>query len=309
LGVPYYPNFETMLEKDKPDGVVVALPNQVHFSAGMTLVRHGVPMLMEKPVCASVEEAYQLAEASEKAGVPILVGHHHRHNAVVQQAKGIIASGRLGKITAVNGLTWFLKPKEYFEGDFSWRREIGSGVVMQNLIHVVDDMRNLCGDIISLQASGSNAVRGFAVEDTVGIILRFQNGAIGTLAISDTVAAPWSWEMTSGELKWFPRTNESCYLIGGTKASLSLPRLELWHHGTDGHWFSPIHSDRSMMTDQDPHTLELKSDPHLTQMRHFCEVVRGTAKPLLDARGGARTLEATLAVLTAAETGGIVQLS
>jgi predicted dehydrogenase len=180
---------------------------------------------------------------------------------------------------------------------------------MQNLIHVVDDMRNLCGDIISLQASGSNAVRGFAVEDTVGIILRFQNGAIGTLAISDTVAAPWSWEMTSGELKWFPRTNESCYLIGGTKASLSLPRLELWHHGTDGHWFSPIHSDRSMMTDQDPHTLELKSDPHLTQMRHFCEVVRGTAKPLLDARGGARTLEATLAVLTAAETGGIVQLS
>jgi len=194
LGVPYYPNFETMLEKDKPDGVVVALPNQVHFSAGMTLVRHGVPMLMEKPVCASVEEAYQLAEASEKAGVPILVGHHHRHNAVVQQAKGIIASGRLGKITAVNGLPWFLKPKEYFEGDFSWRREIGSGVVMQNLIHVVDDMRNLCGDIISLQASGSNAVRGFAVEDTVGIILRFQNGAIGTLAISDTVAAPWSWE-------------------------------------------------------------------------------------------------------------------
>jgi predicted dehydrogenase len=309
LHVPCTPDLETMLEKYKPDGVVVSLPNQAHFSVGMMLVKHGVPTLMEKPVCATLEEAYQLAEASEKAGVPILVGHHHRHNAVVKRAKEIIESGRLGKITAVNGLTWFRKPKEYFEGQFSWRRERGGGVVMVNLIHVMDDLRNLCGDVASVQAAGSNTARGFVVEDTVGTILRFQNGAIGTLAISDAVASPWSWEMTSGELQWFPRTDQSCYLVGGTEASLSLPRLELWHHGTGGHWFSPIQTERSVMPDRDPRTLELKSNPHLTQMRHFCDVIRGAAKPLLDARGGARTLEATLAVLKAAETGEIVHLS
>jgi predicted dehydrogenase len=227
---------------------------------------------------------------------------------VVLAAKKMIEEGKLGKITAINGMTWFLKPKEYFEGSFSWRREVGSGVVMQNLIHVMDDLRNLCGDVGTVQAAGSNAARGFAVEDTVGIILRFKNGAIGTLAISDTVAAPWNWEMTSGELKWFPRTDESCYFVGGTEASLSLPRLELWHHKT-GHWFTPIHSDRTMMPEQNPLTQELLSDPFLNEMRHFCAVIRGTAKPLLDARGGARTLEATLAVLKAAETGGIVELS
>jgi predicted dehydrogenase len=64
LGAPWFPDLETMLEKDKPDGVVVGLPNQFHFAAGMTLVKHGVPMLMEKPVCDSVEEAVQFADAA-----------------------------------------------------------------------------------------------------------------------------------------------------------------------------------------------------------------------------------------------------
>jgi hypothetical protein len=44
-------------------------------------------------------------------------------------------------------------------------------------------------------------------------------------------------------------------------------------------------------------------------MRHFCQVVRGEAEPILDGRGGARTLETTLAVKKAAETGAVVRLS
>jgi predicted dehydrogenase len=308
LSVPWTPDVETMLQAHRPDGVVVALPNQLHFPIGMQLIEAGVPTLMEKPICATVAEAYQLADASEAAGVPVLVGHHHRHNAAVLAAKEMVETGQIGKIIAVNGMTWFLKPKEYFEGGFSWRREIGSGVVMQNLIHVMDDLRNLCGDIATVQAAGSNAARGFVVEDTVAIILRFRNGALGTLAISDTVAAPWNWEMTSGELKWFPRTNESCYFIGGSEGSISLPRLEVWNHPS-GAWFSPIQSRRILTQEQDSQTLQPITDPFFNEMQHFCDVIRGNAKPLVDARSGARTLEATLAVLKAAASGEIVELS
>jgi predicted dehydrogenase len=308
LGIPWTADLDSMVEQVRPDGVVVALPNQLHFAAGMTLIGRGVPMLMEKPVCATVDEALQFAEASERSGVAVLVGHHHRFNPVIQHAKEIIASGRLGRITVVNALTWFLKPGDYFEGQFSWRRQLGGGVVTINLIHVIDDLRNLCGDIVAVQAVDSNAARGFPVEDTIAIILQFANGALGTLTVSDAAAAPWSWEMTSGEIKSFPRTDQSCYLVGGMKASLALPRLELWHHGAAGDWWSPIHAERVVAPEQDPHSLELRSDPFALEMRHFCEVVRGTAKPLLDARGGARTLEATLAVKTAAASGQIVRL-
>jgi predicted dehydrogenase len=309
LGVPWTPDLEAMLEQSRPDGVVVALPNQLHFPAGMTLARHRVPMLMEKPVCDSVEDAVKFADAADAAGVAVLVGHHRRHSPLIQRAKEIVDSGRLGRITAVHGFCWFLKPRAYFEGAAAWHAQPGAGVILINLIHVIDDLRNLCGEIASVQAAASNAARGYPVEDTVGIVLTFQSGAIGTLAISDAAAAPWSWEMTAGENKAYPHTDEFCYVIAGMEGSLSVPRLELWHHGRDLSWWSPIHRERAVVPEQDPFTLELLSDPLTNEMRHFCDVVRGTAKPLLDARGGVRTLEATLAVSKAAATGQAILLT
>ncbi|MBS1830864.1 MAG: Gfo/Idh/MocA family oxidoreductase [Acidobacteria bacterium] len=296
LGVPFRVDLTGMLEETRPDGVVIALPNQMHFAAGMAGVRARVAMLMEKPVCETVEQALELARASEESGVPVLVGHHRRHSPILRRAKEILASGRLGKMTAVNALCWLLKPADYFEGRNSWRREAGGGPVMINLIHVIDDLRNLCGEIAEVQAMTSNAARGFAVEDTAGVILRFANGAIGTVTLSDTAAGPWSWELTAGENAAYPRTEESCYFIAGTEGSLSVPRLEFWHHGAGGHWWTPIEAERCGVGVEE-------SDPLVGQMRHFCDVARGKARPLLDARGGAQTLRVTQAVLEAAGRG------
>jgi predicted dehydrogenase len=300
LGVEWATNIDTMLDRVKPDGIVIALPNQFHFPAGRAAIRAGVATLIEKPVCDTVEEAEQLAGEADRCGVPVLVGHHRRHSPLIKRAKQIIETGRLGKITAINGLCWFLKPSDYFEGKTSWRREPGGGVVMINLIHVIDDLRNLCGDIAGVRATTSHAARGFPVEDTAGVILTFRSGAIGTVSISDAVAAPWSWELTSGENMAYPCTDQFCYLIAGMEASLSIPQLEIWHHGKGGNWWSPIHVERSAFPGETPDFAQLHADPLANQIRHFCDVARGTAKPLLDLWGAARTLETTLAVKKAA---------
>src|SRR3954470_20069370 len=299
LGVPSFADLEEGLQSVKPDGVVIATPNQLHVPNGLTAVEAGVPMLLEKPVSGDVKSALQLVEAAEKAGVAILVGHHRRHSPLIQRAREIVESGRLGKLTAVTGLCLFLKPSDYFDGPGAWRREPGGGVVLINLIHVIDDLRNICGDIVAIQAAEANAARGFPVEDTAAMILHFANGALDTLTISDAAAAPWSWELTSGENKAYPHTDQFCYLVAGVEGSLTVPRLDVWGHEGDG-WWTPIRSERSVVPEQDPLTL---------QMRHFCQVIRREAAPLLDGRGGTRTLEATLAVKRAAETGGVVRLS
>jgi predicted dehydrogenase len=156
----------------------------------------------------------------------------------------------------------------YFDGPYVWRSQPGGGVVLINLIHVVDDLRNICGDVISVQAAESNAARGFLVEDTAAMILRFASGALGTLIISDAAASPWSWELTSGENKAYPHTDQFCYLVAGTKGSLTVPRLDVWSHEGDG-WWTPIQSARSIEPEQDPLTL---------QMRHFCAVNRAVVR-------------------------------
>ncbi len=297
LGTKWFPDLATMLQADRPDAAIIATPNQLHVANGLEAVAAGLPMLIEKPLAEDVASGQQLVEAAEAAGVPLLVGHHRRHNPLIQRAKAIVASGRLGRITIVNALSWFLKPDDYF--DVAWRREPGGGPVLINLIHVVDDLRNLCGEVDEVRAIESNAIRRFRVEDTAAALVSFENGALGTISISDTVAAPWSWELTAGENQTFPETGEFCYLIGGTDGSMSFPRLDMWHYQGERSWQAPI--DRAQV-------VAPKEDPLALQLRHFCRVARGQERPLVDGREALRTLEVTLAVKAAAAGGGPVSL-
>ncbi len=123
-GTPWFPELPALLQADRPDGVIVATPNQLHVVNGLACVEAGIPMLMEKPVSDDVAGGWELVAATEQAGVPMLVGHHRRHSPLIQQAKAIVASGAIGRVTTVNGLCWFLKPPSYF--DTAWRRAAGS---------------------------------------------------------------------------------------------------------------------------------------------------------------------------------------
>lgn len=111
---------------------------------------------------------------------------------------------------------------------------------MVNLIHDIDLIRHLVGEVTSVQAMTANSLRGHAVEDSCTVLLGFANGAPGTASVSDGVPAPWSWELTAAENPAYAPTGESCYLIGGTEGSLDLPRLRLWRHDGGGDWWSPI---------------------------------------------------------------------
>ena len=223
LDVPWFADLEEGLQQARPDGVVIATPNRLHVANGLTAVAAGVPMLMEKPIADDVAGAMRLVEAAEAAGVPILVGHHRRHSPLIQRARAIVASGRLGRITAVTGLCLYRKPDHgYFDGANAWRREPGGGVILINLVHVVDDLRNICGEITEVQAASSSAARGFPVEDTAAILLRFrQRRARHARHLRHSAAAPWSWELTSGEDKAYPRTDQFCYLIAWNRRARS----------------------------------------------------------------------------------------
>ena len=139
--------------------------------------------------------------------------------------------------------TW-LKPDDYF--DVKWRRQRGGGPILINLIHDIDLMRYLFGEIESVQAQSSNAIRGFEVEDTAAAVLRFRNGALGTVTVSDTTAAPWNWDLSAGEAERFPRQDVDAHFYSGTDGSLTLPRLQLWRYRDARGWHDPLTVERSV---------------------------------------------------------------
>ena len=301
-GVPWFPSFGDLIRSDRPDGVIVATPNRTHVAIGLEAVEAGVPALVEKPLADGVDDGTRLVEAAERLGVPLLTGHHRRHNPMIARAKRIVDSGRLGTILAVHATCWFYKPDPYFEA--AWRREAGAGPVFLNLIHDVDTLRHLCGEVASVQAIESNAARGHAVEDTAAILLRFRSGALGTLTVSDAIVAPWSWELTTGENPAYPRQDETCYVLGGTHGSLTIPSLDLWHYEGARGWGEPIARERvAEGVDSEGSDTRETTDPLALQVRQFCRVIRGEEPPLVSGRDGLETLKVIAAVKEAAATG------
>lgn len=296
-GASWFPDVRTLLRRIRPDGIVVATPNQLHVEHGLACVEAGIPILVEKPIADETGAARRLVEAAEKAGVPLLVGHHRRHNPLIAAARETIASGALGRIITVHATCWFFKPDDYFEQ--AWRRAPGAGPILLNLIHDIDLLRHLCGEVTAVQAAQSNAVRGNPVEETAAILLHFESGALGTVTVSDTVVAPWSWELTSRENASYVPSGEECYLIGGTHGSLTIPSVALWRNPGDRGWHKPV--ERST-TAFDP------ADPLAQQIRHFRDVIRREAEPLVPGREGLKTLEVIAAIKKAATSGSIERI-
>ena len=298
LGYACYEAIEELLDKANLDGAIVAVPNQMHVQAGLACIARKLPVLVEKPVADTLAEALKLIEAGEAAGVAILTGHHRRHNPILQRAAEIVQAGQLGRIVAATSIWLAHKPRGYH--DLAWRREPGGGPVLINAIHDIDTLRMLCGDVETVQAADSNAVRGFAVEDTAAAILRFKSGAIGTLIVSDTASSPWSWETTSGENPFYPKTPQDCILLAGTRGSLAIPSLDLrWHDTGSESWGIALTQQRAHIT---------PADPYYGQMRNFAAVIRGVERPVVSGREGAKTLATTLAITMAARSGAPVRI-
>lgn len=295
--VKYYQCLTQLLQAGQVQGVILATPNQVHVQNAIECIEAGVPVLVEKPLAIDLQGAQQIVSASEDAGIAVLTGHHRRHNPLIARAHQSIADGDLGDITAVQATTWFYKPDDYF--DVEWRRKRGAGPVYINLIHDVDMLRHLCGEVEHVHAMESSATRGNEVEDTAAIMLRFASGALGTLSVSDTIVSPWSWELTARENPAYAATSETCYQIGGTKASLALPNLAVWQHPAERGWWEPISSTRLTFG---------FDDPLLCQVKQFDAVIRGTQTPLVSARDGLENQRILQAVKQSASTGLTVNI-
>jgi predicted dehydrogenase len=300
-GVPLYTSIEEMLAKDKPDGLVLATPNQLHVPQALQCIAEQLPILLEKPMATTVAEGTQLAEAVRETGAKVLIGHHRAHSPIMAKAKEVVDSGKLGKLVAVMGSATFFKPDQYY-ADGPWRREIGAGPILLNMIHEVHNLRMLCGDIAAVQAFSSNATRGFTVEDTVAINLRFASGVLGTFMLSDTAACPRSWEQTSQENEAYATyADEDCYVITGTNGALSVPTMRLKTY--------PRPEDRSWWKDFEVGVVGMvRDDPLKHQIEHFGAVIRGEAQPLVSARDGLLNLRITEAIAEAAQSGRIVQI-
>ena len=289
FGVPFYQDLEALLDERNPDGAIIVTPAGTHASIAEDCTRAAVDILVEKPIADTLFTAQRIVQLANEAGCQVLVGHQRRHNPLVREARTIVQDGTLGQLIAVSMLWTLLKPADYYKVDWRCRRPDG-GPVLINLVHELDILRFICGEIRQVYAQSASKARGLEVEDSLSITLSFHTGALGSILASDATPSPWSYESASGENPMYFRTTQDCYHFLGSHASLAFPTMELWRYADPAQagWQHPLEASRRKVA---------RADPLALQLEHFCRVVRREESPVVGGRDAMRSLAVALAVL------------
>jgi predicted dehydrogenase len=198
-------------------------PNALHAEPTIAAAEAGKHVICEKPLGRDAAESYETWRRVQAAGVKHMCAFNYRFVPAVRLARQIIESGELGEIQHFRGS--YLQEWGTTEGEI-WRfnkAEAGSGALGDLAAHVIDLSRYLVGEIADVAAMTQTFIPGRDVDDAVESVVRFENGAVGTIEAS---------RFCQG------RKNHFVWEINGSKGSLTfdLERLnELgWSEGTKG---------------------------------------------------------------------------
>ena len=172
-----------------------------------------------------------------------------------------------------------------------------------NVVHDLDLLRHLCGEVAEVQAMQSSHARGLEVEDTVSLSLRFESGAVGSFLGSDAGVSPWGWDQSTEETLAFPFIPDGvAYEVVGTRGALSVPNLAKYGYdpSVSPDWHSPL--SRTYLAVAPRGSFQ-------AQLDHFLEVARGECEPLVSAEDASRTLALLEAAALAARTGTAVDVA
>ena len=168
-----------MLDAEQLDAVIIANPNPLHVEtasnasrpASRCSSRSRSPWTTRSP---STRRRRRPPEWTTPGRPP------SASPPAIARARSAIHDGELGEVVAVSGL-WSARKEDAYFTDTPWHREPGAGVTLINVVHDLDLLRHLCGEVAEIQAMRSSHARGLEVEDTVSLNLRFESGAVGKL--------------------------------------------------------------------------------------------------------------------------------
>jgi len=180
-----YTDLKDVLENPDVDVVNVATPSGSHTDVALQAIAAGKHLIVEKPADIRVERIDELSAAAQRAGVKAGGIFQSRLDPINIRIRDALQAGRLGKLIGVHGhLPWYRK-QEYYEGPHgSWKGTWdmdGGGSLMNQGVHTTDLLQWFAGPVQSVMGMYGVFNHDIEAEDQTVALLRFANGALGTL--------------------------------------------------------------------------------------------------------------------------------
>jgi len=174
IQAPLFPDASQLLRIARPDAVCVAVPTFRHAAVALEAIAAGCHLLIEKPLASTVAEGKAVVTAARRKGVELCVGHIERCNPAVLMLKEAVSNGQLGSLLQIHARRWSPFPE----------RITDVGVVHDLATHDIDIMLFLTESRLLHASAEMHSCHGSPHEDLLSAVLRFENGAIGTLDIN-----------------------------------------------------------------------------------------------------------------------------
>ena len=198
--------YEDILDDPRVDIVNISGPNDVHTPQGVAAAEAGKHVLMEKPMCLSMDENRQLRDAFASAGVKSVVSFVARWNPLVQNLKALLAAGAVGELFYLEGNYWHGIGPAWSGFEWGRTKAIGGSTMLLAGCHAVDAIRWLAGDEVAEVTAVSNNKKGsYEFDANVAAVLKFRGGAIGVTSALFDCEMPYQFNIdlagTEGTLR------------------------------------------------------------------------------------------------------------
>ena len=183
-GAVAYTDYTEMLKNETTiDVVAVCSPNGLHAIHSIEALKAGYHVLCEKPMGLTVQECGDMIQAAERANKRLFAIKQNRYNPPVAAVKEAIDSGKLGKVLSIQLSCFWNRNTDYYANSWKGTKDLDGGTLFTQFSHFVDLLYWLIGDVDEVAAMmGNFAHQGIIeFEDTGVVILKFTNGAIGTI--------------------------------------------------------------------------------------------------------------------------------
>ena len=278
-----------MLAHEQPELVCIVTPPSTHKALSIECMQAGAWVYCEKPLCYSLADFDELQTVEQQTGQYVTTVFQWRFGSAVQHLKKLIAQNALGNpLVSVCNTLWY-RPQSYY--DVPWRgryeTEFG-GPTMALGIHLMDLLLYIMGDWQEVHAMIGTLDRQIEVEDTSMALVRFENGAMGSIV--NTALAP---------------RQESYLRLDFQKATAEVKAL---YRASNEHWrFTPtLEHDTQTQSYWDALTEDIQGS-HEQQLSEIIHCLEQNERPSVSGDEARRIIEFTASLYKSAHTGQSVR--
>jgi UDP-N-acetyl-2-amino-2-deoxyglucuronate dehydrogenase len=288
FNVPWFTDLDTMMRESALDAVSVLTPSGMHADHVVALARYGKPIIVEKPMALTLVDADRMLAACDATGAALHVVKQNRFNVPIVKLREALYDGRFGKLVIGTIRVRWCRRQDYYDQD-SWRGTwaLDGGVLTNQASHHVDLLQWIMGDVESVFARSTTALADIEAEDTAVAVIKFKNGALGTIEAT-TASRPTDLEGSVSVLG-----EHGTVEVGG----FAVNKMKVWRFEKEAL------EDEAIISEFSVNPPNVYGFGHQAYYEHVVACILDGVQPLVDGREARRSLELLHALYESIETG------